>query len=173
MENIKLKKSYTIPAEIYRESYKAYQKKYVYPKKWAFFAVFLILAVNFIYGAVKAPDNLLAYLLIMVCLALAAAQICNPVQVRRRILETIAGMGETVYSITIADEYVEISTESFDGESEDYEIPEPARRHRDGNLTVLEYDSFFILMYGKEIFYSVPKADFTENEIETIRSCIN
>ncbi|MDE7226424.1 MAG: hypothetical protein K2N49_06150 [Ruminococcus sp.] len=106
MENIKLKKSYTIPAEIYRESYKAYQKKYVYPKKWAFFAVFLILAVNFIYGAVKAPDNLLAYLLIMVCLALAAAQICNPVQVRRRILETIAGMGETVSSITIADEYV-------------------------------------------------------------------
>ncbi|MDE7225631.1 MAG: YcxB family protein [Ruminococcus sp.] len=40
-------------------------------------------------------------------------------------------------------------------------------------MNVLEYDSFFILMYGKEIFYSVPKADFTENEIETIRSCIN
>ncbi|MDE6774696.1 MAG: YcxB family protein [Ruminococcus sp.] len=173
MENIKLKKSYRIPAEIYRESYREYQKKYVYPKKWAFFAVFLILAANFIYGAAKAPDNLLAYLLTVVCLALAAAQIYNPVQVRRRILETIAGMGETVYSITIADEYVEIATESFAENSEDDELPEPARLHRDGSLNVLEYDSFFILMYGKEIFYSIPKADFTEDEIETIRSCMN
>lgn len=173
LENIKLKKSYKIPAEIYRESYKAYQKKYVYPKKYLLCGIFLILAANFVYGAAKAPDNLLAYLLIMVCIALAAAQIYNPVQVRRRIIDTIAGMGEIVYSITVADEYIEIATESYAENSEDDELPEPARLHRDGSLNILEYDSFFILMYGKEIFYSIPKADFTEDELEIIRSCMN
>ena len=34
---------------------------------------------------------------------------------------------------------------------------------------ILEYDEYFLLMQGKEIFYILPKAGFSEDELEIIR----
>ena len=48
-ENYKLEKEYKISVDIFREGYREYQKKYVYPKSYIFMGLFTLLAADFIY----------------------------------------------------------------------------------------------------------------------------
>lgn len=190
-ENYRLEKEYKVPFETFKEAYKAYQKKYVRPKSIIFIIIFLILAADFVYAAIKAPDNRLVYLLIMVCIALAFREWYNPKHVYRRVADTVREMGEPVYKIGIADDHIDISTvaieeeasaeesEGAEGEDEgaDEELPEDFDPYPEKSVLqfnedygLLEYDKFFLLMDGKKMFYILPKEGFSEEELETVRS---
>lgn len=177
-----LEKNYTIPADIFREGFRAYQKKYVYPKSYLFMAIFLVLAANFVYGAVKAPDNILAYLMIVVCLALVFREWYNPRKMRMAFLDTLHEMGKQEYKISIGKDSIEFSTiehekvENFvettedDDTTEDFEPVSPSKIPIGENLNIIEYDRFFLVIDGKVMFYIVPKENFTESELDVIRS---
>ena len=48
-------------------------------------------------------------------------------------------------------------------------MPEKSRLNTKENYSLLEYDEYFLLMQGKEVFYILPKAGFSEDELEIIR----
>lgn len=182
-ENYKLEKEYQISPEIFDKAYRSYQKKFVYPKNYIFMALFLILAADFVYAAVKTPENRLVYLLIVVCIALAFREWHNPKFVRKRLSETLKDMGMPVYKIGIGEGFVDISTveesETSDETEEEYDpadIPdeidpllEKTRIAVNSDFKLLEYDEYFLLMQGKSVFYILPKEGFSEAELETVR----
>lgn len=186
--NYKLEKEYKIPFETFRKAYYAFQKKNVLPKSYLFMGLFLVIAVIYIIAAVKDPSNTLAYVLICVCIALAAREWYNPRKIRRNILDAVReeNLEDETYKIIVAEEFVEISTlpgeelpesepeESGEAEeSEEYheeELPEASRLAINDDLSVFEYDDFFLLHVKKQMFYVVPKQDFTDSEIEIIRN---
>lgn len=187
MEQIKLEKIYKISSNMFREGFTAYQKKFVYPKNYLFMAVFFVLALNFVYGAVKAPENYFAYIMIAVCLALMVKEWFNPRRMRRAVIDTIRDIGEQEYKITVGDGWVEFSTSEQENvenlvenenatefstiQREDVENePVPPTRIENDRLKILEYDRFFLLADGKIMFYIVPKDDFSQAEIEIIRN---
>lgn len=182
-ENYKLEKEYQISPEIFDKAYRSYQKKFVYPKNYIFMALFLILAADFVYAAVKTPENRLVYLLIVVCIALAFREWHNPKFVRKRLNETLKDMGMPVYKIGIGEGFVDISTveepETSDETEEEYDpadipdeidpLPEKTRIAVNSDFKLLEYDEYFLLMQGKSVFYILPKEGFSEAELETVR----
>lgn len=182
-ENYKLEKEYQISPEIFDKAYRSYQKKFVYPKNYIFMALFLILAADFVYAAVKTPENRLVYLLIVVCIALAFREWHNPKFVRKRLSETLKDMGMPVYKIGIGEGFVDISTveepEVSDEKEEEYDpadipdeidpLPEKTRIAVNSDFKLLEYDEYFLLMQGKSVFYILPKEGFSEAELETVR----
>lgn len=192
-ENYKLEKVYKVPHETFKEAYKAFQKKYVYPKSIIFTILFLILAADFVYAAVKAPDNKLVYLLIIVCIAFAFREWYNPRRLFLNISETMKALGEPEYKIGIADDHIDISTVSFPEESEEEAPAEDAGENDDEDIDVtelpdefdpmpektvvklddsyglLEYEKFFLIMEGKKVFYILPKEGFTDKELEIVR----
>lgn len=182
-ENYKLEKEYQISPEIFDKAYRSYQKKFVYPKNYIFMALFLILAADFVYAAVKTPENRLVYLLIVVCIALAFREWHNPKFVRKRLSETLKDMGMPVYKIGIGEGFVDISTveepEVSDETEEEYDpadipdeidpLPEKTRIAVNSDFKLLEYDEYFLLMQGKSVFYILPKEGFSETELETVR----
>ena len=178
-QNYRLEKEYSVPMETFREGYLAYQKKYVYLKSYIFIALFLLLAADFIHAAIKTPDNIMSYVLIMVCLGFAFREWYNPRKIRRSVCDTMAQMQGTVYKLAVADSFIEISTVSEvlppensteDSGEEDPPPPEPTRIPVDESLSVLEYESFFLIIYGKAVFYIVPKDGFTEPEQDILRN---
>lgn len=197
-EKFRIEKEYTIPFEIFRDAYTAFQKKNVYPKSYLFMALFAVLAVIYIFAAVDDPSNMIAYFLIFICLALAVREWYNPRKIRRAVLDTIQseGLENEVYKFRVGDDFVEISTlphedveNSGDEEKNDDEVldidaaeqldelgyplhdedPEPSRIPIDSQLVISEYEEFFLLHVKKKMFYVVPKKNFSEAEIEMIR----
>ena len=186
-ENYKLEKEYSISANTFREGYLAFQKKYIYLKSYIFIGIFTVLAADFIYAAVKDPKNYFAYLLIVICLSLAFREWYNPRKIRRSLVDTVKELGEPVYKIGVGESFVDISTvsvpdgieeETGEGEtepdessvSEESNLPEPTRIPADEKMNILEYDEFFLLIYGKAVFYIIPKENFEEKELEVIRN---
>lgn len=183
-EKYLLEKEYSISADTFREGYRAFQKKYVYPKNYIFMGLFLILAADFIYAAFKDPSNYFAYILIVVCLALAFREWYNPRKIRRTLVETVQEMGDLVYKIGVGDSFVDISTVSAPESIEDDDtekgdvsqeeeagddVPEPTRIPKDANMKLREYSEFFLLLYGKQVFYIIPKEKFDSSEQDIIR----
>lgn len=186
-EKYKLEKEYSISANTFREGYLAFQKKYIYVKSYIFMGIFTLLAADFIYAAVKDPKNYFAYLLIVICLSLAFREWYNPRKIRRSLVDTVKELGEPVYKIGVGESFVDISTvsvpdgieeETGEGEtepdessvSEESDLPEPTRIPADEKMNILEYDKFFLLIYGKAVFYIIPKENFEEKELEVIRN---
>ena len=58
---------YTIPAELYDEAYRLYQRKYLLWKNWILEGILTLLTVDFIVTAVKDPSNGLTYFLMVLC----------------------------------------------------------------------------------------------------------
>ncbi len=182
-ENYKLEKEYQITPEIFDKAYRSYQKKFVYPKSYIFMTLFLTLAGDFVYAAVKTPENRLVYLLIVVCIALAFREWHNPKFVRKRLNETLKDMGMPVYKIGVGDGFVDISTveepEISDEKEEEYDpadipdeidpLPEKTRIAVNSDFRLLEYDEYFLIMQGKSVFYILPKEGFSEEELEILR----
>ncbi len=198
LENNRFEKIYRISVDIFRDGFTAYQKKFVYPKSYLLMAVFFVFALNFIYGAVKAPDNYFAYIMIVICLALMMREWFNPRKIRRIITDTVRETGEQEYKITVCESYVEFSTiehgnvensvETVESNPDSTELstiqrgnvenspdgePVPPTRIEYDRLKILEYDRFFLFIDGKVMFYIVPKEIFSDSETEIIRNIVN
>lgn len=181
-ENYRLEKEYKLSHDIFRDAYREFQKKNVYPKSYIFMALFLVIAVIYIIAAIKDPSSTLAYILIVICIALAVREWYNPRKARANMIEAVKALGEVTYKLGVGDSYVDISTintanvensaedeEEISDENEELQLPEKTRIPLDNNFSVQEYSEFFILYSGKEVFYIVPKAGFTEYELELVR----
>ena len=64
-------------------------------------AIFLLLAADFIYAAIKDSEQYFAYLLIVVCLALAFREWYNPRKISRSLVDTVEEMRRPVYKIGV------------------------------------------------------------------------
>lgn len=167
---MKLEKTYSIPAEIYRLGYTAYQKKYVHPKMYIVSAIFLVIAADMIYAAIQAPENYLAYIIIAVCLAMAFREWITPMRKRRIFFDTVNELEETVYKLSVSEKEMKFSTLSGEDVENQEDIPEPTKLPVDKDLKILEYDRFFLAVYGKIMFYIIPKEGFTEQEMAVLRN---
>ncbi|MBQ8298063.1 MAG: YcxB family protein [Ruminococcus sp.] len=187
--NYRIEKEYTIPYDIFKDAYTAFQKKNIYPRTYLFMGLFIVLAVIYIFAAVDDPSNKLSYVLIFVCLALAVREWYNPRKIRRTLLDTIRseGLENEVYRLCVGDDFLEISTlphenvensepepqeesaEDDDSGYEEDEHPEKSVIPINSELSVQEHDEFFLIHIRKKMFYVVPKKDFSEPELEIIR----
>ncbi len=85
-------------------------------------------------------------------------------------------MGEPVYKITAGDDFIEFSTENAgyledgDNDFDKEELPEPTRFNADENLKIMEKQDYFLIIYGKSVFYIVPTGGMTDQEKEILRN---
>ncbi|MDE6833971.1 MAG: YcxB family protein, partial [Ruminococcus sp.] len=162
--------NYSIPSEIFREGYIEFQKKFVFPQANITAIAFLILAVVFIFAVIDDNSQYFAYLLIFVCLAMAVRQWYNPRKLRSNLFESFHLTENAVYRISVAENYVDISTVSTGEESGNEDLPEKSRIPIDENFSVMEYNKYFLIFSGKTIFYIIPKENFSENENKILRN---
>lgn len=171
--NIKVKKNYEIPMDIFRKGFIAYQKKYVYPKSYIFMTIFLLFSAFFVYWIINNGTNckygILSYIAVIFWLALAFREWYNPRKMRRSVIDAMRETEGTEYSFAVTDKAVEIAT-VINGEYNEDEIPEASVLPIDEKLEISEYDDFFIVMYGKSVFYIVPKENFSDEELERVRN---
>ena len=82
----KLEKSYHIPLPIFDKAFRAYQKKYVYPRNYILIAILFAIGCLYVKAAVDDPSNTLAYFLVVICLAMILILIYNPLKIRRSLM---------------------------------------------------------------------------------------
>ena len=192
-ENYKLEKEYKVPAETFRDAYLEFQKKYVYPKSYIYMAIFGVLAVALlIFGIFAMHDapkkqKYIMYLAFIAAAAFSLREWFNPRKMRRSLTESVRALGEPVYKIGVGNKFVDISTVSDDlsniaeteekGDGEENTdipgeidpLPEKTRINVDEGFQLMEYDRFFLMLAGKEMFYILPKEGFSEAELKIVR----
>lgn len=187
MEEKLLEKEYSIPYEIFGEAYTEFQKKYVNKRSYILMGIFIALGLVYVWSAIKDP-NTLAYLLMVVCFAFAGINWYNPKRIRRTLMEGIKGLEDEKYRFELFESHIEISTlipekedendkendinseleEELFGDSPD-EVSESSKLYFNDRLKISEKDNFFMLYQLKELFYVVPKSDFSAEELEIFR----
>lgn len=188
MEEKLLEKEYSIPYEIFGEAYTEFQKKYVNKRSYILMGIFIALGLVYVWSAIKDPSNTLAYLLMVVCFAFAGINWYNPKRIRRTLMEGIKGLEDEKYRFELFESHIEISTlipekedendkendinseleEELFGDSPD-EVSESSKLYFNDRLKISEKDNFFMLYQFKELFYVVPKSDFSAEELEIFR----
>ena len=188
MEEKLLEKEYSIPYEIFGEAYTEFQKKYVNKRSYILMGIFIALGLVYVWSAIKDPSNTLAYLLMVVCFAFAGINWYNPKRIRRTLMEGIKGLEDEKYRFELFESHIEISTlipekedendkendinseleEELFGDSPD-EVSESSKLYFNDRLKISEKDNFFMLYQLKELFYVVPKSDFSAEELEIFR----
>lgn len=186
-ENIKLVKDFSHTPQIMRQGIRAYQKKFVYPKAIVKSVIFVLLSIAtvFISGMLDEKIRLLGYLALVGFLALAYREIFNPLKQRDNIVMSMNGNGIIpLYRLTVKEKTVEISTicEKYADDDEAEEIDEeldeeyseeslkPTIIPIDDGFSVIEAADCFVLVCSDYAYYIVPKADFSPEELEIIRS---
>lgn len=188
MEEKLLEKEYSIPYEIFGEAYTEFQKKYVNKRSYILMGIFIALGLVYVWSAIKDPSNTLVYLLMVVCFAFAGINWYNPKRIRRTLMEGIKGLEDEKYRFELFESHIEISTlipekedendkendinseleEELFGDSPD-EVSESSKLYFNDRLKISEKDNFFMLYQLKELFYVVPKSDFSAEELEIFR----
>ena len=188
MEEKLLEKEYSIPYEIFGEAYTEFQKKYVNKRSYILMGIFIALGLVYVWSAIKDPSNTLAYLLMVVCFAFAGINWYNPKRIRRTLMEGIKGLEDEKYRFELFESHIEISTlipekedendkendinseleEELFGDNPD-EVSESSKLYFNDRLKISEKDNFFMLYQLKELFYVVPKSDFSAEELEIFR----
>ncbi len=186
-ENIKLVKDFSHTPQIMRQGIRAYQNKFVYPKAIVKSVIFVLLSIAavFISGMLDEKIRLLGYLALVGFLALAYREIFNPLKQRDNIVMSMNGNGIIpLYRLTVKEKAVEISTicEKYADDEEAEEIAEeldeeyseeavkPTIIPIDDGFSVIEAADCFVLVCSDYAYYIVPKADFSAEELEIIRS---
>ena len=168
LENYRIHKVYKITADVFRKGFAAYQKKFVYPKSYLLMAVFFILALNFVYGAVNAPDNYFAYIMIVLCLALMIREWFNPRKLRRVMTDAVREL-EQEYKFVLADDYVEFSTiqreyvENFP-ENQGDNIPEENDSDDSTKLSTIQREN----VENSQDFENVPPSKITLDNLQIL-----
>ena len=184
-ENYKLEKEYKVPADLFRDAYFEFQKKYVYPKSYVYMTLFFVIAVGIlIFGILSLHDapnkqKYLVFLAFVAALAFAMREWFNPRKMRRNLTQSVMTLGEPIYKIGFADGNVDISTvaddlsdlpeEERDIPEEIDPLPDKTRLNVDESFQLMEYDNFFLIMSGTDMLYILPKEGFSEAELEIVR----
>ncbi|MGN1481879.1 YcxB family protein [Porcipelethomonas sp.] len=179
-EEILVKKRYSIPYEMFGEAFTVFQKKFVYPRNMIMSVILLIAAILNVVNIVLGEGSTIGYVLIFVCLALIGVNWYNPKKLKRNLMESIKGIENDVYVMTLYPDKMLIGTvlepeEQEEKTPEEYEevfgdMPEKeeiaeTEIYLNNSVKVVERKDFFIVYIKKSMFYVIPKKDFTEEEI--------
>lgn len=174
-----VKKRYSIPYELFGEAFTVFQKKFVFPKNWIMTGLLLLLAVGNILNIIFGKGDTIGYVLVLVCIALAFINWYNPRKLKRSLMESVKGIENDVYTLTIYPERIVIGTvlePENEKEPKEYEevfgeIPvkediADTEIYLNKNVKVIERKKFFMIYIKRSMFYVVPKELLTKEEIE-------
>ncbi len=178
-----LEKSYQIPFQLFKTSFTAFQKKFVYPRTYLTMGLLAAIIGIYAYFVVNGAESQksLYCMIIIICAALIGFQWYNPRKIRRNLLLAVREIEQDHYRIRIYPEYLEIGTilppEELAEPSETDDLfddtPEDnfsgTRIFYNKNLHITEYDDFFMIYQTKTMFYVLPKSAFSEEELEIMR----
>lgn len=174
-----VKKRYSIPYELFGEAFTVFQKKLVFPRNRIMSVLLLILAAGNVLNIMYGKGETIGYVLVLVCIALAFINWYNPRKLKRNLMESVKGIENDVYTLTIYPERIVIGTvlePEKEKEPEEYEevfgeIPvkediADTEIYLNKNVKVIERKNFFMIYIKKSMFYVVPKEPLTQEEIE-------
>lgn len=174
-----VKKRYSIPYELFGEAFTVFQKKFVFPRNRIMSVLLLILAAGNVLNIMYGKGETIGYVLVLVCIALAFINWYNPRKLKRNLMESVKGIENDVYTLTIYPERIVIGTvlePENEKEPEEYEevfgeIPikediADTEIYLNKNVKVIERKNFFMIYIKKSMFYVVPKETLTQEEIE-------
>lgn len=174
-----VKKRYSIPYELFGEAFTVFQKKFVFPRNRIMSVLLLILAAGNVLNIMYGKGETIGYVLVLVCIALAFINWYNPRKLKRNLMESVKGIENDVYTLTIYPERIVIGTvlePEKEKETEEYEevfgeIPmkediADTEIYLNKNVKVIERKNFFMIYIKKSMFYVVPKETLTQEEIE-------
>ena len=174
-----VKKRYSIPYELFGEAFTVFQKKFVFPRNRIMSVLLLIFAAGNVLNIMYGNGETIGYVLVLVCIALAFINWYNPRKLKRNLMESVKGIENDVYTLTIYPERIVIGTvlePENEKEPEEYEevfgeIPikediADTEIYLSKNVKVIERKKFFMIYIKKSMFYVVPKETLTQEEIE-------
>ena len=174
-----VKKRYSIPYELFGEAFTVFQKKFVFPRNRIMSVLLLIFAAGNVLNIMYGNGETIGYVLVLVCIALAFINWYNPRKLKRNLMESVKGIENDVYTLTIYPERIVIGTvlePENEKEPEEYEevfgeIPikediADTEIYLNKNGKVIERKNFFMIYIKKSMFYVVPKETLTQEEIE-------
>lgn len=174
-----VKKRYSIPYELFGEAFTVFQKKFVFPRNRIMSVLLLIFAAGNVLNIMYGNGETIGYVLVLVCIALAFINWYNPRKLKRNLMESVKGIENDVYTLTIYPERIVIGTvlePEKEKEPEEYEevfgeIPvkediADTEIYLNKNVKVIERKNFFMIYIKKSMFYVVPKEPLTQEEIE-------
>lgn len=157
---------YNISTEMYKEGYRAYQKRFVLWKNRILQLILLLLSIDFIVSAVRDSSNTLAYVLLMICLAGIFILWYTPNKARVKIIDAVAENEDIYYSCALQDNVIAIRTIP---QSDDEEILQPTILNYDDDLFIEEKDEFFLVCSGNRMIYILPKKAFYDEQVLAMR----
>ena len=174
-----VKKRFSIPFELFGEAFTVFQKKFVFPRNRIMSVLLLIFAAGNVLNIMYGNGETIGYVLVLVCIALAFINWYNPRKLKRNLMESVKGIENDVYTLTIYPERIVIGTvlePENEKEPEEYEevfgeIPikediADTEIYLNKNVKVIERKNFFMIYIKKSMFYVVPKETLTQEEIE-------
>lgn len=174
-----IKKRYSIPYELFGEAFTVFQKKFVFPKNRLLTGLLLLLAIGNILNIIFGKGDTIGYVLVLVCIALAFINWYNPRKLKRSLMESVKGIENDIYDLTIYPERIVIGTvlePETEKKPEEYEevfgeIPmkediADTEIFLHKNVKVIERKKFFMIYIKRSMFYVVPKEPLTKEEIE-------
>ncbi len=179
-EDILIKRRYSIPYELFGEAFRAFQKKFVYPRNMIMTLLLVLAAAANVVNIALGNGSTFGYVLIFVCLGLAGVNWYNPRKLRRSLMESIKGIENDVYVLTLYPDKMLIGTVLEPENPEEQEVAEheevfvdiPQKEdiaqteiYLNNTVKIVEKDDFFMVYIKKSMFYIIPKKDFTEEEI--------
>ena len=182
-KSLLLEKQYKIPFDMFRNAFIAFQRKFVYPKTYVIMGILAVVIGIYSYGLITIDDNPnrgLYCIIIIFCSVFLILQWINPRMIRIKLMEGVREIENDEYRLRIFPEYLEIGTilppeNPSDAEDDALFDDAPAedfsgtRIHYNKGLNVVEYPEFFMIYQQKSMFYVVPKAAFSGEELEIIR----
>ncbi|MDE6088258.1 MAG: YcxB family protein [Oscillospiraceae bacterium] len=188
---ILLQKRYQIPYALFKTAFTAFQKKFVYPRNYVIIGILGIVCMIYAYFVVNGSesDRPMYCIVILCALLMIIFQILNPLKIRKNLMLAVHEIENDQYQLTIYPEYLEIGTilppedagnPENSGDISDSDLDalfddtpgenfSGTRIYYNKNLRVHEYHDFFMIYQQKTMFYVVPKAVFSEEELEIMR----
>ena len=106
-----MQRSYHIPLPMFDQAFRCFQKKYVFPGNIIITVIFLVLAADFIFAAVKDKTNSLAYILLVLCISMPLIRWYRTFKLRSAVHEALKEVEQDLYELTVYEDGVVIRTE--------------------------------------------------------------
>jgi hypothetical protein len=182
LEESLLKKEYNISLSMFENAFKDFQKNFVYKKNIIMTIIFLILIANYTYSIIKVPDNNISYFLAAICIFLLIGVWFTPYQTRKKLIKAIKEIEKDNYVFELYENKLAIGTifeieddlekkENFDTSflENDVNIDKTIINLKIDNVKIIEKKEYFIIYLIKNMFYVLPKENFSSDEINLIK----
>jgi len=128
-----MQRSYHIPLPMFDEAFRCFQKKYVFPGNIIITVIFLVLAADFIFAAVKDKTNSLAYILLVLCISMPLIRWYRTFKLRSSVHEALKEVEQDLYELTVYEDGAVIRTEDAPKPEQKEAEPQPESGQNDAD----------------------------------------